>query len=227
MPESVPAYSLFPDLINALTGELILFFGFFQFNPPSFEKYILRASVYLDNCSVKNISQLQRSFKKEFNRSINGVIKGKSLRNISKLRELAKNTEPQYKKSQDALDKIYKEYKNIKKLPGRHRALATYLYRSEIKMLKNYSKFYMEKAINKAAEELTMLHESLRFLGFSTAREKYNPLTVFLPKKDTGKPLIEVLDYKNQGFVFTWRQLGNYWRDERLKYFGEVKSKCE
>jgi len=212
---------------DELTGTLYNLESYTARNYPSFEKYILRASVYLENCAIQNIGLLQRSFKKEFNRSINGIINGKSLGKLRKLKELAKNTHPEYKKSQNALERVFKEYRKIKTLPSKFRGLANYLYRSEIRMLQNYSKFYKEKALNKAAQELTMLYESIKFLGYSTAREKYNPLTVFLPKEEKKKSLIEVLDYESQGFIFTWRQLGNFWRDERLKYFGEVVNKCD
>ncbi len=194
---------------------------------PSFEKYILRAQVYLENCRVKNITNLMRSFNKEFKSSVDGIVRGKRLSKLKQLHRVARTTHPQYKKVLDSIVKLSKERKAIGELSGRNRSLAKYLYNSELVILKKYAGFYKEKALDQAAEELTMLSESLKFLGYSTAREKYNPLTVFIPREKETESLVDVIDYENKGFVFKWKQLGDYWRDERQKYYGSMDSKCD
>ncbi|MCB9091737.1 MAG: hypothetical protein H6621_03590 [Halobacteriovoraceae bacterium] len=194
---------------------------------PSFEKYILRSSIYLNNCATENVNTLIKNFEDEFEYSITGIIKGKQLGKLRQIIELAKNTHPQYKAVIDAIGKLKEEYKIIDTLPSELQSTAKFLYKSELRSLIRFSRVYKEKAINKAAEDLTMLAESLKFLGYSTAREKYNPITVFIPRENENKNLIEVIDYEKRGFVFRWMQLGNYWRDERNKYFGEMKNKCD
>jgi len=194
---------------------------------PSFEKYILRAQVYLENCRVQNISLLTQSFNKEFKQSVEGIIRGKRLSRLKQLQVVARTTHPQYKKVLDSVINLNNERKKIGDLKSRNRELARYLYQTELKILKVYTKFYKEEALDKAAEELTMLSESLKFLGYSTAREKYNPLTVFIPREKEQESLVDVIDYHNKGFVFKWKQLGDYWRDEREKYYGAMSSKCD
>ncbi len=194
---------------------------------PSFEKYILRAQVYLENCRVKNITNLMRSFNKEFKGSVDGIVKGKRLAKLKQLHKVARNTHPQYKKVLDSITSLIDERKEVGELNRRNASLAKYLYSSELKILKKYAGFYKEKALDRAAEELTMLSESLKFLGYSTAREKYNPLTVFIPRDKEQESLVDVIDYENKGFIFKWKQLGDYWRDERHKYYGAMESKCD
>jgi hypothetical protein len=194
---------------------------------PTFEKYILRASIYLNNCLVNNVDKLVENFEKEFNYSINGIINGKPLGKLRQLREIAKNMHPRYMKVLTSVENLKNEYKAREKFPGKFRALGRYLYISEHKMLRQYSKFYEEDALKVAAERLTMLAESLKFLGYSTAREKYNPLTVFIPREDESESLVEQIDLEKRGFVFNWKQIGGFWRDERNIYYGDVKSRCD
>lgn len=193
---------------------------------PTFEKYILRASIYLNNCRTDYVNQLVKNFEKEFNYSIKGIVNGKSLTRLPQLAELAKTIDPKYKKVIESIENLKAERKKIGKFEGEFRVIGDYLYKSELRMLIKYSAFFKEKALRKSAEELTMLAESLKFLGYSTAREKYNPTTVFLPREDETKSLIEVLDYDQKGFVFNWKQIGGFWQDERNIYYAEIENKC-
>jgi hypothetical protein len=94
-------------------------------------------------------------------------------------------------------------------------------------MLEQYTKFYKEVAYQKAAEDLTMLNESLKFLEYGTAREKYNPAVVFQPRDTVEEDLVREIDMADRGFLFNWMQQGQYWRDERNKYVGKVEDQCD
>lgn len=193
----------------------------------NFEKYIIRASIYLNRCSIKNVEKLIEKFEEDYKSVLNGIINGKVLKKFKKLRILARFYEPRYKAVMSNLQHVRKERREIKNAPRSVRGIMNYLYRSEMALLKKYSRFFEEKAINKAAKDLTMLYESLKFLKFGTAREKYNPATVFRPKEEVEENLVYEIDLEKRGFIFRWRQLGQFWRDERSKYKVKIKDQCK
>lgn len=197
-------------------------------NYKGFEKYIIRASVYLNMCSTENVKKLIADFNNDFKNPIQGIINGKELAKYPELIKVAESSDPKYKEVMDSFNRINSEYKShAKKFPSEFKEIAQYLYSTENKTLKQFSGFYKERALSKAAEDLTMLSESLRFLEFGTEREKYNPAVVFIPREDKDEDLVKQIDLENRGFVFNWMQIGSFWRDERNKYKATVVDRCK
>ncbi len=193
----------------------------------SFEKYIIRALIYLNNCAIDHVDSLVENFESEFKNSIMGIVRGKQLYKLSEIEDVARFSNPQYKESLESLEMLKEEFKRKSEISSDHIALFNYLYRSEMNMLEQYTKFYKEVAYQKAAEDLTMLNESLKFLEYGTAREKYNPAVVFQPRDTVEEDLVREIDMADRGFLFNWMQQGQYWRDERNKYVGKVEDQCD
>lgn len=206
-------------LFNLETDSLKYFKGF--------EKYIIRASIYLNMCATDNVKSLIDRFNTEYKTAIKNIINGKVLATSQDIAEVAQSSDPKYKEVNDSIKHLLTEYRSHKdSFPKEYREMAMFLYRTEIAMLRKYAGFFKEQAYAVAAQDLTMLSESLRFLEFGTAREKYNPAVVFMPRTDKDEDLIRMIDLADRGFIFDWKQNGTYWRDERNKYKGKIEDKC-
>jgi acetolactate synthase small subunit len=118
---------------------------------------------------------------------------------------------------------LRREMEQIKKISKRLRPLADYLFQTEINSMDREMQLGLEPALDRAAKQMLVLFESLRFLSFDVAREKYRPEVVFQPKEET-KLLVE--DLQDERFVLHWTQMGDFWRDERLKYKAQLKNQC-
>ncbi|MDH4467107.1 MAG: hypothetical protein QE271_03545 [Bacteriovoracaceae bacterium] len=193
----------------------------------TFEKYIIRALIYLNNCAINHVGELVKNFEAEFKNSIVGIVRGKQLYKLSEIEEVARFSNPQYKESLEQLEHLKKEFSRKSEISSDHIGLFNYLYRSEMTMLEQFTKFYKEVAYQKAAEDLTMLNESLKFLQYGTAREKYNPAVVFMPREKIEEDLVRQIDMADRGFLFNWLQQGQFWRDERNKYVGKMEDQCD
>lgn len=197
-----------------------------QYN--NFERYIIRASTYLNLCATDNVKKLVENFEEEYKSSIDGINNGKELSKLKEIETIARFSDPRYKEMLDSLNHITQEREGIEDdISSELLGVANYLFDTEIKVLRQLSLFYRENAINKAAHDLTMLNESLKFLQFGTEREKYNPAVVFRPRDDSEEILIDQIDMADRGFVFHWMQQGQFWRDERNKYKGNIKNQCD
>lgn len=194
----------------------------------TFERYIIRASIYLNLCATENVKRLVESFESEYKSSIDGIINGKQLSSLPDIEDIAQFSNPRYKEAMDSLHFLGLERETLEnQISDNLNVLANYLFDTEIKVLRNIASFYREKAMNKAAEDLTMLNESLRFLQFGTEREKYNPAVVFRPRDESDEILVEQIDMSDRGFLFQWKQQGQFWRDERNKYKGSINNQCD
>lgn len=194
----------------------------------SFEKYIIRASIYLNFCATDNVKKLVENFETEYKSSIDGIINGKQLSTLKDIEEIAQFSNPRYKQAMDNLHFMSQEREiATDEIGGDLVVIMNYLFDTEIKVLRQLSRFYKEKAMNKAALDLTMLNESLRFLQFGTEREKYNPAVVFRPREELDEVLVDQIDLADRGFLFQWKQQGQFWRDERNKYKGPIKNQCD
>lgn len=197
-------------------------------NYNNFERFIIRASIYLNLCATDNVKKLVENFESEYKAAIDGIINGKQLSTLSEIETIAKFSNPRYKEMVDSLNNITQEREGIEDdLSDELIGVANYLFDTEIKVLRQMSLFYREKAINKAAHDLTMLNESLKFLQFGTEREKYNPTVVFRPRDVTDEVLVDQIDLADRGFLFQWLQQGQFWRDERNKYKGSISNQCD
>ncbi len=193
--------------------------------PIILEKYVLRAVIYMDLCATSKIENLIVEFNKDFGSEIKGIINGHKLRKFKALRYIFLPQSYNFFETDQTINRLKKEYPSIKDLPRNMRTLARYLYKSQFKMLKKKLRIYEEDAINMAAKELVMLSEGLKFLKYGTEREKYNPGLVFQQSTSEDKNKL-FYDLGQKGSYLRWKQAGDFWRDERTKYLGILKTKC-
>ena len=187
------------------------------------EQYILRALVYKSTCASESVDLLLNNFEKDFGDTIRGIKTGQTLSGLERLL-LAFHPENQ------ALYRVYisqgelrREQEDLSKISKDLRPLAEYLYKTEIAALNRELKLSLEAALDLAAKQMLVLFESLRFLSFDVAREKYRPEAIFKKTEDI-KLLVE--DTPDERFVLHWTQMGDFWRDERLKYKALLKNQC-
>ncbi len=189
------------------------------------EKYVLRGLIYREYCSVGATDQLIRSFDKEFATTISGIKMGEPLSNYPQLINLEHPEAQEYRQYTQTIAQLQTESKKIGGLPEKVRALATYVYQSETTMLTRGRQYYEDRALAALAKHLVILGESLKFLKFDVARERFNPDRVFAEPPIEALQLVENVEDKN--FRLNWLQWGDFWRDERALYQGVVKKKCD
>lgn len=189
------------------------------------ERYVLRVLIYREYCSTDATAKLLQSFENEFGALIDGIKLGEPLSSFPDLVKIDLPETQEYRQFVQTLAELDSESKRISQLPSRLRSLARYLYVTEINMLKRSKQMAQDQAQEKLARHLVILGESLRFLQFDVAREKYNPDRVFAEQVPEDLKLVDATDEKN--FRLHWLQWGDYWRDERVLYRGLLKNKCE
>jgi tetratricopeptide (TPR) repeat protein len=189
------------------------------------EKFVLRALIYREFCSEEATDELIKSFTKDFGPLIDGIKLGEPLNRFPTLQNIDHPETQEFRHYIKAIRELESELKNVRTLPKPLRELAQYVYKTEIAVLKRKQKLYQERAQEIIARHLVILGESLRFLKFDVAREKYNPDRVFAEKPVDAPLLIENLD--EHRFRLHWIQWGDYWRDERQLYKGILINKCE
>ena len=189
------------------------------------EKYVLRGLIYREFCSVGATEQLIKSFNREFGAIINGIKLGEPLASFPQLVKIEQPETLEYRQYTHSMNELETEAKRISALPASLQALADYIYSSEITMLKRGRQYYEDQALEALSRHLVILGESLRFLKFDVAREKFNPDRVFAEPSVSPAKLVDSTD--DQNFRLHWLQWGDYWRDERMLYQGLLKSKCE
>jgi hypothetical protein len=59
-----------------------------QYN--NFERFIIRASIYLNLCATDNVKSLIENFEGEYKSSIDGIINGKQLSTLKEIEEIAR-----------------------------------------------------------------------------------------------------------------------------------------
>jgi hypothetical protein len=187
------------------------------------EQYVLRALIYKSMCATTEVEVLLKNFEADFGNTIRGIKTGTTLKELEKLL-LAFHPENQ------SIYYVYvsqgelrREMAEIKKISKKLQPLADYLFQTEINSLNREMQLGLEPALDRAAKQMLVLFESLRFLSFDVAREKYRPEAVFQDKEEM-KLLIE--DISDNRFVLHWTQMGDFWRDERLKFKSLLKNQC-
>jgi tetratricopeptide (TPR) repeat protein len=191
---------------------------------PLLEKYILRSLIYREYCLVDATDQLIKKFNSEFGAAINGIKLGEPLANYPILVKIDLPEAKTYRQYTQTLASLNAEEARIRTLPGPLRPLATFIYSGEVAMIKRVKQAYEDQALEALARNLVILGESLRFLKFDVQRERFNPDRVFAEQASATPVLIDSSDEKN--FRMHWVQWGDYWRDERQVYFGQMKNKC-
>ena len=188
------------------------------------EKYVLRGLIYREFCSTIATEQLLKSFNKDFGATINGIKVGEPLSSFNLLTTVSHPQAQEYRQYTHAISELEREVKQVGSLPKVVRELATYLYTSELAMLKRGRLYFEDHALEALARHLVILGESIRFLRFDVARERFSPDRVFAEVPVEPVKLVESTD--EAGFRLHWLQWGDYWRDERMLYRGLVKSAC-
>lgn len=191
------------------------------------EKYVLRALLYRSKCSEAQTKSLLTSFNKDFGSVIDGIKMGEPLSKYALLKKINNPRTQEYRQVVETLSELEFEQKEISSLSGVSEKLASHLFQTEIKMLQRQKSLYEDQALDIHADYIVILGESLRFLKFDVARERFSPDRIF-QEEEVALPdasLVEEMDEKS--FRLHWRQKGDYWRDERLLFRGIGKSRCD
>lgn len=189
-----------------------------------FEKYTLRALIYRATCDVQSFEALIETFERDFGATIQGLKRGEPLVKFAVLRDLAVPGNEEFRRSHQMITALKEESERVNKLSEDERALANYVYDSELKIQQRLMNEETEAALDRAASHIVMMSEHLRFLRFDVARERFNPDAVFQSTTAGGRSTVS--DLEGSGFLIRWMQLGDYWRGERLNYFADVRNRC-
>jgi hypothetical protein len=209
---------------DAALGHIYNLESRFTDGPILLEKYVLRALIYRDLCATDMMDALLNSFENDFGTLVKGVKRGELLSRLVGLTSIFVPESARFHEIATNLEELKYESTQAKNLPASMRAAAKYLYDSEIKMHNHQIAFYTEEANQRGAVNLINLAEKLRFLKFDVAREKFNPDAVFT---EAGNPTKEiVVEPEDDSLQISWMQHGDFWRDERLKYIGQITNKC-
>lgn len=194
-------------------------------SPIYLEKYVIRSLVYREKCAVKNINFLIQDFENQFGATMEGIKLGEPLNSFPLLKQIILGSEGEYSSVSTKINELEIEQKNGVGGPGWMVGLEKFLYTTELSHLKKLLPVYEDRALEKAAKELVIMGESLKFLKFDVVREKYSPDKVFLaPPGTKDEPLIE--EKGAEGFLLHWIQWGDYFRDERGLYRAKLKNWC-
>jgi tetratricopeptide (TPR) repeat protein len=189
------------------------------------EKYILRSLIYREYCEVSSVARLEKTFNKDFGKILARIRLGEAITPEPILVKIEHPKTVEYRQAIQSIEQLTNEKKGIEKLPADLRPLASYLYDSEIKMLARRKQMKENEALQVLSQHLLILAESLKFLKFDVARERFNPEAVFSEEVTTEDPLVETTDEKT--FRLRWKQSGDFWRDERQSYRAKIKAKCD
>jgi hypothetical protein len=189
------------------------------------ENYILRASVYKTLCAQKEMAALSQIFEQDFGSPLENIRRGSELKSIDVLVKLRLKEVDEFQKYFFGLNQLRIEKSYIPKLPSELRPLAERIYQSEEAYIKRMAQARMLPFLDKAAESLVILGESLKFLSFDVDRSQFNPDVVFLQQKASTEKLDPLVEDK-KGYEVRWLQKGDFWRDERLAYRVALKNQC-
>jgi tetratricopeptide (TPR) repeat protein len=200
------------------------------------EKFVLRALVYRDLCNPSLMGHLLRDFDGAFGATIARIKNGDTLTRIGQLETLMIPENADQYARYVARRELRAERAYIERLSPKVRPLARYVYQAELKMLDQVTRMHAEAALRRSADYLVTLGESLHFLKFDVARERYNPDVVFQvdaeapgPSAPAPSPYAALTGADGaplDAFTFSWRQAGDFWRDERQSFRGGISSQC-
>ncbi len=193
--------------------------------PINIEKFVLRAAVYRDNCEAERMKALSNTFSGQYSKLLDGIRSGLPLDDYDDFHRLPIPENAAYVDAFNKLEGLRKEKDAIAKLPVAVQRLAQYLYRSEMSAQEVYLNLYKNDALLRSAEKLFTVSETLKFLSFDVAREKFNPNAVF-ETQNVNKEKFSERSLLNPRRQLAWRQFGDYWRDERLSLMVEIKNRC-
>ncbi len=188
------------------------------------EKYTIRALSYRNLCAIQNTEALIQTFQRDYSETLKGIKHGEMLSKYPSLDQIQTPDAQNALQIQYLINQLAKEGSFIGALPDKLKPLAKHLYETEIAMLNRKKISYLNRARESAANKLIMTDENLRFFLFDVQREKYNPDLVFKPSIDEDSPSVEEMN--DNTFRIHWNQYGDFWKDERNKYWGMLPNRC-
>jgi hypothetical protein len=168
---------------------------------------------------------LVESFEKDFGETIKGIKMGEPLSRLPALLTVHNPYNVQFQYAKMTQEELRRETTQGSELGPQLEPLAKYLYDSELKMIVRREGLFQEEAQHRTAQDLISLSESLKFLKFDVAREKFNPDSVFMEREVASPPVFQN-EPEEKRFILHWRQKGDYWRDERQQYKGILVDRC-
>lgn len=186
------------------------------------ERFVIRALIYKDTCSIQNIDELIASFQKDFGKTIDAIKLGEPLNKLPILKELKLPITAAFRQNTDTLEQLRVEKENWPLFLGESRDILDFVFTAEEKSLNQKIKVTEDESLQRAASMLIMIFEQLKFLKFGVEKQKISPDSVFsdLPQKQ------QVFEPSQNGYVIRWPQLGDFWRDERLNFQAGITNKC-
>jgi tetratricopeptide (TPR) repeat protein len=196
---------------------------------PNLEKYILRATVYKALCAKNEMANLSQSFETEFGPALEKIKLGQELKSIEALVKIHPKENDEFLKYYVGLNELRREEAQVALVvPANLRPLADQVYKSHEAYLRRMAYTKMLPYLDKAAEQLIILGESLKFLKFDVDRSLYNPDVVFLQEQFAAAVADPLVDAKAplKGYEVRWQQQGDMWRDEKLAYRARLANQC-
>jgi hypothetical protein len=187
------------------------------------EVYTLRALIYRSLCLPDNASQLVANFSKDFQKTLDGIRKGKPLKNYPILLNIDTLESRKYHQMVTQKQRLIREKEILMKLNPAWKNTAVPLIDTQVTFLKEEITRLTPMAFEAAANHLILIQENLKFLLFDVQREQFNSEQIFAVPAEEIKTVIP----KDSVEKTSWRQMGDYWLDERLKYEGIVENQCK
>lgn len=204
-------------------GHLYNLVPYIKTHPINMDNFVIRALIYMKLCAADQVKALIEYFDKEFSLALDGIKKGRSLADFPVLALIDLPEHKMFLEIQERLRHLEKEFQYTNEMDEEIKKMAQYLYSTEIERLKREEKIYKERFIQASAKELVMTSESLKFLQFGVMREKFNPERVFKKEENTNQNSME--NFNLDEFI-KWDQVGDYWRDERNLFWGDIANQC-
>jgi tetratricopeptide (TPR) repeat protein len=186
------------------------------------EKYVVRSLIYKQYCLADSMKKMMTSFEEKYGKTINAIKMGESVQKQPLLTRISLPENVAHEAFETTLQELQIEQKKVSSLPSKLRPLANFLYTSEIKTVSEKMRPTTDVTLQVRAKYLVIMGESLRFMMFDVDREKFNPEKVFAKPP----PPLPPPDKNAISFQKTWYQLGDFWRDERNIFYGDLISQC-
>jgi hypothetical protein len=171
------------------------------------------------------MAQLSLSFNAGYESVLSGIKDGTPLSQFEALHQLPIPENAAYVEAYEKLKGLRNESAKISQLSPKSLRIAQYLYRTEIEAQEVHLRLYMNEALQRAAEKLFTISETLKFLSFDVAREKFNPNVVF-EAPTAQRAIFSERSLLHPVRQLAWKQFDDYWRDERASYIVEIKNRC-
>jgi tetratricopeptide (TPR) repeat protein len=191
------------------------------------EKYIVRAAIYKNLCARTEMTVLSENFERDFGPALDKVRLGTELKAIDVLLKIKLKSIDEFQKYFFGLNQLRREKLELSRIPSRLRPQAERVYLSQEAYLRRMAHVRMLPYLDRAAERLVILGESLKFLKFDVDRSVFNPDTVFLPEiAESGSKESLLKSNGGKAFEIHWPQRGDVWRDEKLNYNVRIANQC-